>query len=60
MLIQNLRELEMDNLVSREVKAVVPPHVTYRLTSPGRALRPIMESMAQWGNTYSKREARKI
>ena len=53
MLIQNLRELELDNLVSREVKPVVPPHVTYSLTAPGDALKPLFGLMAEWGLAYS-------
>src|ERR1700676_4806074 len=52
MLIQNLRELELDDLVTREVKPVVPPHVTYTLSEKGDALKPLFESMAQWGLTY--------
>jgi DNA-binding HxlR family transcriptional regulator len=56
MLIQNLRELESDNLIMREVKPVVPPHVTYSLTGPGEALKPMFDSMAQWGTIYSKSE----
>jgi DNA-binding HxlR family transcriptional regulator len=54
MLIQNLRELEADNLIMREVKPVVPPHVIYSLTGPGQALKPMFDSMAHWGNIYSK------
>jgi len=52
MLIQNLRELENDNLVTREVKPVVPPHVTYSLTGPGLALKPLFDSMGEWGMIY--------
>jgi DNA-binding HxlR family transcriptional regulator len=52
MLIQNLRELETDELITREVKPVVPPHVTYALSEKGNALKPLFESMAQWGRTY--------
>jgi DNA-binding HxlR family transcriptional regulator len=56
MLIQNLRELENDSLVAREVKAVVPPHVTYSLTPSGRALKPLFDAMAEWGAIYSRNE----
>ncbi len=53
MLIQSLKELEADGLVRRDVKPVVPPHVSYELTTSGQALQPILQAMAQWGNTFS-------
>ena len=49
MLIQHLRELEADNLVVRDVKPVVPPHVEYSLTKSGQTLSPILNAMAEWG-----------
>lgn len=49
MLTQQLRELEADGLVEREVFPVVPPHVEYRLSSSGRALVPVLDSMRDWG-----------
>jgi DNA-binding HxlR family transcriptional regulator len=52
MLIQQLKELENDKLVIRDVKPVVPPHVTYSLTQAGKELAPVMYAMAQWGLKY--------
>ncbi|MBS1612804.1 MAG: helix-turn-helix transcriptional regulator [Bacteroidetes bacterium] len=49
MLIQHLRELETDNLVSRQVMPVVPPHVEYELTKQGKGMGPILHAMAEWG-----------
>jgi DNA-binding HxlR family transcriptional regulator len=49
MLIQQIKELEGDGLVHREVKPVVPPHVTYSLTDMGIGLTPILNAMAVWG-----------
>lgn len=49
MLIQQLKELEADKLVNRDVKPVVPPHVTYSLTPAGSELAPVMQAMAKWG-----------
>lgn len=49
MLIQQIKELEADGLVHREVKPVVPPHVTYSLTETGMGLTPILNAMAEWG-----------
>lgn len=48
MLIQHLKQLEADNLVSRKVKTVVPPQVTYSLTPSGMALRSVLYAMATW------------
>ncbi|MBX2907680.1 MAG: helix-turn-helix transcriptional regulator [Taibaiella sp.] len=53
MLIQQLKELEADTLVHREVKPVVPPHVTYSLTPAGTELAPVMQAMANWGLKYA-------
>jgi len=48
MLIQHLKQLEADGLVSREAKPVVPPYVTYSLTVAGSRLKPILYTMAVW------------
>ena len=52
MLTQQLRELEAQNLIHREVFAVVPPKVEYSLTELGRSLMPILVSMRDWGSSY--------
>jgi len=48
MLIQHLKQMEVDNLVIREAKPVVPPFVTYRLTAAGKELYPVIDAMAVW------------
>jgi DNA-binding HxlR family transcriptional regulator len=48
MLIQHLKQLEADNLVKREAKPVVPPYVTYSLTSAGTRLGAVLNAMAAW------------
>ena len=48
MLTQQLRELERDRVVHRQVYAQVPPKVEYSLTPTGRSLRPILEAMHHW------------
>lgn len=52
MLTLQLRELEDDGIVHREVYAQVPPKVEYSLTDTGRSLEPLLQSMLQWGQNY--------
>jgi DNA-binding HxlR family transcriptional regulator len=44
-----LRELERDGLVRREVYAQVPPKVEYSLTERGTTLEPLLLLMRDWG-----------
>lgn len=52
MLTQQLREMEQDGIIHREVYAQVPPKVEYSLTPLGHSLVPILEAMHQWGVQY--------
>ena len=54
MLTQQLRELENQNLIHREVFPVIPPKVEYSLTDLGRSLLPILVAMRDWGANYLK------
>jgi DNA-binding HxlR family transcriptional regulator len=56
MITQHLRELEADDLVRREVYAVVPPKVEYSLTDHGRAFGPVLLAMYDWGVAYGADE----
>mgnify|MGYP000806674732 FL=1 len=47
-----LRDMEENGLVHREVYAEVPPRVEYSLTELGRSLKPILDSMWAWGEGY--------
>ena len=48
MLIQHFKQMQEDNLVLREMKAVVPPVVIYSLSPSGEALTPVLEAMVAW------------
>ena len=48
-LTHNLRKMEDDGLVKREVFPEVPPRVEYTLTDVGYSLAPVLDAMASWG-----------
>lgn len=54
MLTQQLRELEADGLLHRQVYPEAPPHVEYSLTSYGKTLIPVLNSMAEWGLAHEQ------
>ena len=51
-LTDNLRALEEDGLIEREVFAEVPPRVEYSLSPLGMSLKPILDAMGDWGTEY--------
>ena len=51
-LTDNLRALQDDGLVEREVFAEVPPRVVYSLSELGKTLKPVLDAMMNWGNNY--------
>ena len=53
-LTQQLRAMESNGIVHREVYAEVPPRVEYSLTELGLSLKPIIISMSEWGMWYKK------
>ena len=52
MLTQQLRTLEEDGLINREIYNQVPPMVEYSLSEEGKELIPILERMDEWGKNH--------
>ncbi|MGB2578703.1 DNA-binding HxlR family transcriptional regulator [Elusimicrobium simillimum] len=53
-LTENLKEMTDCGIVTRTAYAEVPPRVEYSLTKIGAQMRPIFDSLAQWGALYQK------
>lgn len=51
-LTKQLRELEQDGFLHREIYKEIPPKVEYSLTELGESFIPILESMMAWSETY--------
>ncbi len=56
-LTHQLRELESDDLIHREVYREVPPKVEYSLTEVGVSFIPVLEKIAEWGRQYEEKKA---
>lgn len=52
-LTDQLKQLERDGLVRREVFKEVPPKVEYSLTELGKSFVPVLNTMCEWGNAYA-------
>jgi DNA-binding HxlR family transcriptional regulator len=55
MLIQQLREMEQDGLIHREVYREVPPRVEYSLTEDGKSLNEALRPLGAWGRERCER-----
>ncbi|MFC0243511.1 winged helix-turn-helix transcriptional regulator [Rhodopseudomonas telluris] len=55
MLTKQLRALEEDGLVLREVFAEVPPRVEYELSEMGESLRPVIDALKRWAEEHRAR-----
>jgi DNA-binding HxlR family transcriptional regulator len=54
MLVKELKNMESNGILTREVFATVPPTVEYTLTEKGLKLLPSIISLHQWGQEYSE------
>ena len=53
-LTENLKQMEDDGLIKREVFDEIPLRVEYSLTSLGLKMKPIIDALAEFGNVYKK------
>jgi len=51
-LTDSLRSMEEDGIITRTVYPEVPPRVEYALSPLGESLRPVLDAMRDWGETY--------
>ena len=54
MLTKQLRELEADGLIHREVYREVPPRVEYSLKPLGISIIPVLLQIREWGVNYER------
>lgn len=53
-LTSKLREMEELGLLERKIYPQIPPKVEYTLTDIGYSLRPVLESLKDWGKDYKR------
>ncbi|WP_111707170.1 winged helix-turn-helix transcriptional regulator [Lutibacter citreus] len=54
MVSKQLKELEADNLINREVFPEVPPRVEYSLTELGKEIHPYLKGMFRGGVIFER------
>jgi DNA-binding HxlR family transcriptional regulator len=54
MLVKELKNMEANGIVTREVFATVPPTVEYTLTKKGEKLLPSIVSLHKWGQEFAE------
>jgi DNA-binding HxlR family transcriptional regulator len=55
MLSKELRDLELNGLVRRNIQDSYPVKVTYALTEHSKTLNPVIESLKNWGILHKKK-----
>lgn len=57
-LIKQLRILEEYGIVIRKEYPQIPPKVEYSLSDIGKKLKPVLDSVMEWGDEYQKYQRR--
>ena len=52
MLAAQLRQLQVDGVLTRDATKSIPLQVTYSLNTAGQKLVPLMESLCDWGSSH--------
>lgn len=52
MLSERLKELEELEILERKVYPEIPVRIEYELTKKGKALRPVIDSIHEWGQNW--------
>ncbi|EUJ28514.1 cinnamoyl ester hydrolase-like protein [Listeria floridensis FSL S10-1187] len=60
MLSLQLKDLESDGLIYRKVMQEKPLRVAYGVTEYGLSLKPVIEVLYDWGETYNKKNAGRL
>ncbi|MCE2877742.1 MAG: helix-turn-helix transcriptional regulator [Bacteroidetes bacterium] len=53
MLVKELKNMELNGILTRQVFATVPPTVEYTLTNKGEKLLPSIVSLHNWGQEFA-------
>jgi DNA-binding HxlR family transcriptional regulator len=59
-LLEQLRDLEMNRLVIREEKNTFPPEVYYSLSERGKSLGPALAALEDWANLNAAEEVAEV
>lgn len=60
MLSIQLKTLEDDGIVKRDVYPEVPLRVEYSLTEFGKTLRPVLDAIAKWGRDLGEKQGKLV
>jgi DNA-binding HxlR family transcriptional regulator len=55
-LVDRLRQMEVQGLITRESFREIPPRVEYTLTHKGRAALPVIDALREFGDTWLSEE----